>query len=116
MHSGSFEVRPCEVKGIVFDRIDISELFFGHAASILIAQGMAIQDLFSMDSRFESEGHVLARAPFIYLAGEYAALADPPARIKKAIIANIIELPEEISKREDLLAALLQAVQQDVRR
>lgn len=114
-HCNSLTFVDGEADGITFVRLEIPELFFSHAASILLAQGMPVQDFFPPDTYFAKAGKKLVRGPFVYLAGELSPLYDPPMRLQRTLFAALSHVPEGLS-REEVLSKLFQAVQGSVRR
>ncbi len=89
---------------------------FRRAAALLVVQGMMLQELFPADARLHSarETHyVVARGPFLYLAGELSLPHDPPLRLKKPIFAALRGVPPALINQK-LLSALLSALKSEM--
>lgn len=95
---------------VEFALVEAETFFFGHAAALLVVQGMLLQDFFPPDIYFASKAEgVLVRGPFLLLKGELSLPHDPPLRLKNMVLAHNISAPETLS-REELLSALLDAI------
>ena len=88
-------------------------LQFSHAATLLITQGMALQNFFPYDSQLflYEKGDIAhsVRGPFVYLRGKYTAPNDPPPRLQEVVLARVLKAPKGASK-EAILAYLLKNV------
>lgn len=105
MHAGGTS------SGVAFDVVYIKEFFFEHAATVLVVQGMVLQDFFPPDVYFKHAPYAdpIARGPFLLLKGELSQPWDPPLRLKNMVLARVNSVPEGM-KREELLGHLLRAV------
>lgn len=103
--------RSVRIGEIEFSRIDAQEFFFDHAATVLVVQGMMLQDFFSSDVYFQSalDGHVFDHGPFIFLKGALSSFASPPLRLKNMVLARVTSMPKDMTRTE-LLGALLRAI------
>lgn len=101
------------VLGLEWERLRIPTFFFEHAATILVVQGMVLQDFFPPDVYFQNLGSLdeepLARGPFLLLKGELSMPWDPPLRLKDMVLAKVTKMPKDMA-REELLALLLRTV------
>jgi hypothetical protein len=96
---------------ITYTRIRISELVLAPADAVLVLQGRLIKDLFLPNAFFRLRENVLARGPFIYLAGELAAMHDPPPRLKNVILATDVSVETMKLTSIDVLTVLVQDMQ-----
>lgn len=89
----------------------IDSLVLRHAPSVLVLQGMLLQDLFVPDVYFFDldANQVLMRGPWVFLKGALSKRWQTPLRIDGVVLASLDHVPEEMS-REQVLSALLEAV------
>lgn len=97
-----------------FTRVNIDAFIFHQVSSVLVLQGMTLQDLFPPDARFACvrgniEQQVLARGPFIFLKGALSEGWDPPLRLKGVVLAALESVPAGVT-REEVLDCLLKEV------
>jgi len=91
-------------KGIVtWERWSTSGLFLGHTSSLLLLQGMSIQNLFT-STFFENEKDTVA-GPFYYLRGNMGELWRVPLRISKVVFGRVIDSP--LLTTAELMSALV---------
>lgn len=86
--------------------VRVSEFFFEHTATVLIAQGMPLENFF-MRCQFTGFDK---RGQFILLKGALSSPASPPLRLTDVVLAHVTALPEGMTKPA-LLSHLLLAVQ-----
>ena len=98
---------------ITFDLYKSGAFYFEHAATILVVQGMILQDFFPPDVYWQSvvggKRHAYGPGPFLLLKGELSQPWDPPLRLKNMELARVISAPKDM-KREELLGHLLRAI------
>jgi hypothetical protein len=96
--------------GLAWETIRSPAFYFEHAATILVVQGMVLQDFFPPDVRFVNVASLdetpIAEGPFLLLKGELSMPWDPPLRLKNMVLAKVTKMPEDMT-REQLLAILL---------
>lgn len=98
-----------EFDGLICEFLQMPAFFFEHAATVLVVQGMVLQDFFPPDVHFEKSGFILARGPFLFLRGKLSSLMDPPLRLEGLVLARVHSFPESMS-RDALLARLLRRI------
>lgn len=93
---------------VTWDRYDIRTVYLSHVAALLASQGLPVNELFPSSGYFSSiDG--LQTGPFVYLAGELAPHAEPPARVLNVVLARIVSTPSGLSMAE-VLGELVETV------
>ena len=110
--ASAFCERPVRAEGgVSFTLYSLPSLTFAHATSLLVLQGMALQDLFPPDVRFEMDaaGRTLAEGPFVLLAGVLSKPWDLPSRLEGVVLGKVVDMPEGMT-RDELLSLMLGAL------
>lgn len=113
--SGRFAPGAGSLRGalgdIRFTLVEIDALLLHHAPTVLVLQGMLLQDLFMPDMHFidQETKAVLVRGPWVFLKGTLSERWQIPLRINDVVLAALEHVPEGLT-REQVLAELLAAV------
>jgi len=97
--------------GIRFWWVKTDALILHHAPTVLVLQGMLLQDLFMPDMYFldVNTNITLVRGPWVFLKGRLTERWETPMRIDEVTLAALEHVPEGLTK-EQVLAELLAAV------
>jgi hypothetical protein len=93
---------------VVWDCLQIPELFLSQPAALLIAQGMQLRELFPDSGYFITRptNIVFSNGPYIFLKGALTKPHDPPPRLKDVVLAHVTQAPEGMPM-EKLMGLLL---------
>lgn len=108
---GAYDLTHELTDSVVWEKVLIEELLLGHAAALLIAQGMQLRELFPDSGYFitRPSNIVFSNGPYIFLKGSLTKPHDPPLRLKEVVLAHVTQVPEG-TKMEALMGLLLQQV------
>jgi len=92
--------------------VRIEELALSQTVSLLVTQGLKLQELFPMDAFFRRYNLEVVLEPglHVFLKGELTPLHQPPPRIRNVVLGHLKAIPEDLT-RDDLLSTLMQRVQ-----
>lgn len=105
---GQYQTEP---HGIRFWWVKIDALVLHHAPTVLVLQGMLLQDLFAPDTYFidQNTKTKIVGGSWVFLKGQLTERWVSPMRIDDVVLAGLMHVPEGLSK-EQVLAELLEAI------